>query len=83
MILEFYGRECEHCNNMKPVVERLRNEGVSIESYEVWHNDENSKKLDEYDKESCGGVPFYINPETKQSICGETTYEKLKKLATA
>jgi len=83
MLLEFYGEECPHCLAMKPVLERLRNEGAAIESYEVWHNDNNAHKLNQYDKGFCGGVPFYINPETQQWICGETTYEELKKISGA
>ncbi len=79
MLLEFYGTECPHCIKMKPLVEQLKAEtGVAVEQYEVWHNDENMKKLDEYDVGLCGGVPFFYNTETKGFICGSTTYEKLK-----
>jgi len=81
MIFEFYGTECPHCMNMKPIVERLREEGVEIQSFEVWHNDNNAHKLNEYDKGFCGGVPFFVNSETKKWICGETTYEELKAIA--
>lgn len=66
---------------MRPTTEKLRAEGIAIESYEVWHSDENSKKMDEYDKGYCGGVPFFVNPETGKWICGECSYEELKALA--
>lgn len=79
MLIEFYGRECPHCQKMQPVIERVeREEGVTIEKYEVWHNDENLKKLKEYERGVCGGVPFFLNDATQQFICGETTYENLR-----
>ena len=82
MLLEFYGKECPHCNRMHPLVERLEKEaGLKVEKYEVWHNAENAKKMEEYDKDLCGGVPFFYNTETKDYICGEADYERLKKWA--
>ncbi|MDO8561123.1 MAG: hypothetical protein Q7R91_02825 [bacterium] len=81
-LLEFYGMECSHCENMHPLVERLQNEaGIKVDKYEVWHNKENAKKLEEYDKNLCGGVPFFYNVETKDFICGEADYGRLKKWA--
>lgn len=63
-------------------IERLEKEtGLGVERYEVWHDPKNAKKLEEYDKNGCGGVPFFINTETKETICGEIVYEKLKKWA--
>jgi len=68
---------------MQDIVLRLEKEtGVRVEKYEVWHNKENLKKIQELAKGLCGGVPFFINTETNNSICGETTYEELKKWAT-
>jgi protein-tyrosine phosphatase len=82
MLIEFYGKECPHCLKMAPLMDDLRkNIGVTIEQYEVWHDEDNLKKFREYDKGSCGGVPFFINTDTGKSICGETTYENLEKLA--
>ena len=80
MILEFYGQECSHCIRMKPLVKKLEEEtGIKVESYEVWHNNENVKKMQEYDKGLCGGVPFFYNTETKGYVCGEAPYESFKK----
>lgn len=63
---------------MKPLVERLKKEqGVEIESLEVWHNEANEAKFVEMDKDRCGGVPFFINTQTDKWICGEATYEEL------
>ncbi|MCL5733280.1 MAG: thioredoxin domain-containing protein [Patescibacteria group bacterium] len=82
MLLEFYGLECPHCKNMDPLVNRFEKEtGKKFEKYEVWHNEENAKKMNEYDKGSCGGVPFFINTETNNIICGEAPYEELIRLS--
>ena len=79
MLMEFFGEECPHCLALKPMIERLKKEeGVTIESFEVWHNDDNAKKLEEIDCDLCGGVPFLYNTETKKFICGEATYEEMK-----
>jgi hypothetical protein len=64
---------------MEPLIERLQvEEGIDIEQYEVWHNEENARKFEEYDKGYCGGVPFFINTTTGKWICGETSYEEFK-----
>lgn len=81
MLFEFYGKECPHCVRMEPILRRLKEEGVEIQEYEVWHNAEHAKKMDEYDNGHCGGVPFFVNPETGKSVCGEAPYEELKKIA--
>ncbi len=83
MILEFFGDECSHCQAMKPIVEKLKTEGAEIQSFEVWHNDNNANKMDNLDKGRCGGVPFYINLQTDKWICGETSYDELKSLIDA
>ena len=78
-LLEFYGETCPHCIEMKPLVEKLKEEeGIEVETYEVWNNEENAKKQHEYDTGLCGGVPFFYNTETKAHICGSTDYESLK-----
>lgn len=79
MLLEFYGLECSHCIKMHPLIERFEKEtGIKVEKYETWHNEENARKQEEYDKGTCGGVPFFFNTEISQSICGEAPYEVLK-----
>ena len=81
-LLEFYGTECPHCDRMHILAERLVKEAhVMIERYEVWHNKENAKKMEEYDKNLCGGVPFFYTTKNKQVICGETSYENLHQWA--
>ncbi|MBU1126564.1 MAG: thioredoxin family protein [Patescibacteria group bacterium] len=79
-LLEFFGETCPHCIEMHPLVEKLEKElGVQFEKNEVWNNEENAAKMSEYDKGICGGVPFFFNTETKEHICGATSYENLKK----
>lgn len=81
-LLEFYGDECPHCVRMRPLIERLEKElGVSVDRFETWHNEENEKKRQEYDKDFCGGVPFFYNTKTNKWICGEASYEELKEWA--
>lgn len=84
MLINFYGRECGHCHNMFPLVEKLEKElGVKVEKLEVWYDKENQKKMAEYGKGRCLGVPFFYNTETGDLICGEDSYEALKKWAKA
>ncbi|MFA7285628.1 MAG: hypothetical protein WC011_02160 [Candidatus Paceibacterota bacterium] len=81
-LFEFYGEECPHCLDMRKLVVKLeKEEGIKIESLEVWHNEENEKKLLELDKDLCGGVPFFYNTKNNKFICGEATYEELKEWA--
>jgi len=78
-LLEFYGDACPHCVKMDGLVKQLeKEEGVSLERFEIWNNEENSAKMSELDKGLCGGVPFFYNTETKAYICGEASYDDLK-----
>ena len=78
MLIDFYGSECPHCHNMEPLVAQLEKEAnVEVLRIEVWHNDENAKKMESYDKGRCGGVPFFMNTDTGAMICGEVPYEDL------
>lgn len=64
---------------MEPLVDQLQKEtGVTVDRLEVWHNDENMKTMEKYDKNLCGGVPFFFNTETNKFICGEASYDELK-----
>ena len=75
----FFGTECSHCHAMEPVVERLESElGIRIERLEIWHNDQNAELMEQYDSGFCGGVPFFYSEETREKICGEAPYDRLK-----
>ncbi|MBI2450776.1 MAG: hypothetical protein HYV52_00335 [Parcubacteria group bacterium] len=86
-IIEFYGKECPHCLRMAPIVEKLEKElGIEIKKYEVWHSEANAKMMEEkYGvavSEACGGglgVPNFVNENTNEGLCGEVSYDILKK----
>ena len=75
----FFGTECVHCHEMDHLVDRLeKEERVKVERLETWHDAANAKKLQDFDKGRCGGVPFFYNDETGKFICGASSYEDLK-----
>ncbi len=81
-LLFFTGAECSHCHTMNPLVEKLeKEEKVKVKKLEVWHNSKNLAVLQKYDKGHCGGVPFFFNTKTGKWICGEASYENLRKWA--
>jgi len=78
-LLFMTGKECPHCKDMDPLVEKLEKElKIKVEKLEVWHNAKNAQLMQQYDKGQCGGVPFFFNKKTGKSICGSVPYEKLK-----
>jgi thiol-disulfide isomerase/thioredoxin len=84
-LLMFHGRECPHCKVMIPLVEKLEQEtGIQFEKYEVWHDEKNADLMRSFMPiigPKCGGqlrVPTFINTETKDAMCGEVKYDKLK-----
>ena len=77
-LLEFYGKECPHCVRMAPMVEKLKGEGHNIEQYEVWHDQKNAAKMEEFDRGLCGGVPFFYNSQSHRFICGGTDEKGLR-----
>jgi thiol-disulfide isomerase/thioredoxin len=86
--LMFWARECPHCRNMMPLVDRLvEEEGVEIEKLEIWHNEENADLMRSFKDAiapKCGGqlrTPTFFNTETNDVICGEVEYEALKEWA--
>ncbi|MFA7192275.1 MAG: thioredoxin domain-containing protein [Candidatus Paceibacterota bacterium] len=75
----FYGDECEHCKIMEPIVEKIEKDlGVSFDKKEIDHDDANYEYMKTLDKESCGGVPFFVDTKTGKTVCGEVSYEELK-----
>jgi hypothetical protein len=60
------------------VVKLEKEEGLKVDSLEVWHNKENENRLLELDRDFCGGVPFFYNTKTEKWICGEASYDILK-----
>lgn len=62
----FKGAECPHCKEEKEWLEEIKEEYkeyINIYEYEVWHNEENAKLLEEVKKEmnsTTNGVPFTV-----------------------
>ncbi len=84
----FWARECPHCKKMMPHVDKLEKEtGIKLKKLEIWHNEKNADLMRSYKSiiaPRCGGqlrTPTFFNTETKDVICGEVEYEKLKEWA--
>lgn len=87
-LVMFYARECPHCKNMMPLVDKLeKEESIKFERLEIWHNEKNADLMRSFRPviaPKCGGqlkTPTFFNTETNDVLCGETEYEKLKKWA--
>ena len=81
MLYDFYGETCPHCVEMMPIVDKLIEEGIEIEKLEVWKDEKNNEKFKELNKDRCPGVPFFLNTDTDQWICGATDEETLRNWA--
>lgn len=77
-LIEFYGKECPHCLRVAPIIEKLIAEGIEIEQFEVWRDETNAAKMEKYDRGYCGGVPFFVNTDSKKYICGGTDEKSLR-----
>ena len=80
-LFEFYGATCSHCIKMMPIVDKLIEDGIKIEKLEVWGSEENAKKMEPFASGKCPGVPFFINTDSEQWICGEADEDTLRKWA--
>ncbi|MBP7582748.1 MAG: thioredoxin family protein [Spirochaetes bacterium] len=60
----FYGRNCPHCAQAAPIVDRLgRSYNLKVEKYEVWYDANNRNRLIKMGKErgkNVQGVPTII-----------------------
>ncbi len=82
-LLFFYGLDCPHCLNAEKIVDGLIKEGFEIDKLEVWYNEENDSLLEELDggENNCGGIPFFLNKKTSNTICGDASYKEIKNWA--
>lgn len=83
-IIMFHGQECPHCRVMHPIVDKIASEGFDVERLEVWHNNENAEKMRGFSdiiNNDCGSlsVPTFLDQEKGRAVCGEMSYEDLKK----
>lgn len=63
----FYGKECPHCEGLIKYLNKLlkdeKYKDVVLEKYEVWHSEENSRKMDEVGKVldiNATSIPLFI-----------------------
>jgi thiol-disulfide isomerase/thioredoxin len=87
-LIMFHAKECPHCRRMMPHVEKLeKEEGITFDKLEIWHNEENAEKmrsLRDIIAPKCGGqlrTPTFLNSETNDVLCGEVEYDELKEWA--
>lgn len=81
-LIEFYGRECVHCREMEPLLQKLEKElGIRVQRIETWHSMESQRLFEKYSRGTCLSIPFFYNKKTGKSICGLASYEKLKEWA--
>ena len=76
----FHGAECPHCAEEKSdlLKDLKKDKNVEIIEYEVWHDEENAKLLDEVQKRfgTEGGVPYNVIGDT--SVIGYSEANKNK-----
>jgi len=83
-LLFFFGESCPYTKIVAPAIEcvelSLQSSGQKgISRLEVYSNQENSMKYIEVGgRQKCGGVPFFYNARTGESVCGAATCERLK-----
>lgn len=81
MLYFYYGAECAHCHDVMPIVDKLIGDGIKIVKLETWHNEENAEKYQSFDDGKCGGVPFFINTESGEWICGAADEDRIREWA--
>jgi len=87
-IIMFHGRGCPPCQEAMPVINRLIEEGFEIEKLEVWHNEENEKRMLKHEKiikKAWGGevlVPVLVDEENNRAFPGNKSYEEIREWIT-
>ena len=61
-----------------PTVDKLISQGIKIEKLETWGNKENAKLAELKDHGKCGGVPFFLNEESEEWICGSSEEKNIR-----
>ncbi|CAM9594824.1 unnamed protein product [Chrysoparadoxa australica] len=82
-LMEFHGYDCDHCEEMLPLMKRIEKElGVKFSRHLVWEGTNQFDLLQILDTDfGCGGLPFFYNRRTHQAICGATTYKNFRNWA--
>lgn len=71
---------------MRPLVAKLAFEtGIILDERDVWKSESDFRLLENYQQatgdDECRGLPFFINTETGDFLCGEVNYKTLKSWA--
>jgi thiol-disulfide isomerase/thioredoxin len=84
-LLMFIGTDCPHCDAMRPLVAKLiYDTGITVDERDVWKNQSDFRIYENYQNQvratdpDCQGLPFFMNTETGDYLCGEVSYTKLK-----
>lgn len=88
-LIWFFGRECPHCKQLHPVVDKfMEDTGQEIVKLEVWHDEKNAQLMRSHAdviSDACGGslgVPAFLNEKSGKAICGaRINSDKLQKWA--
>jgi len=82
-LLEMVSDDCENCEFMEPIVERLEEDlQTEVRRINISRRREFLAALNVMGHSECGTFPFYYNRRTGQAICGATNYRNLRNLAT-
>jgi hypothetical protein len=82
-LLEFHSDNCDHCEQMEPVLRRLEDDlDTKIRRINIFRRREFMGLLEAIGFDECGGLPFYYNRRTGQAVCGATSYLNLKRWGT-
>lgn len=79
-LLFFYGDGCPFTKRAEPAVIELESSiGARLTRLETWNDSANQKKYDDVGGMiKCGGVPYFHNTETGESLCGVQGVDILK-----
>ena len=82
-LIEFVSDGSDHCEQMKPVVERLEKDlRTTVRVVNINRRSEFAELFECVGGNECGSLPFFYNRRTAQAVCGATPYTNLRKLAT-
>ena len=82
-IVEFHSDTSENTEMMEPVLKRLEEDiDTKVRRINISRRKDLYSILESMGHDECGTLPFYYNRRTGQAICGATTYQNLKNLAT-
>lgn len=80
-LLEFHSDNCEFCDQMEPVLQRLEDDlSTKVRRINVGLRRDFVSLLENIGFEEYGNFPFYFNRRTGQAIGGPTSYLNLKHL---